>query len=389
MSTLAVDEMMPRVVDPLCVRPVVAGASEQAGAERARGQIVLHVFLITPVRRVVFVQHQLDEPEIFVQDLEQTDLGHSGASENGVTSRGNANIASRIPASTRMRRCRSMRGFMARVAGRRAPYPQPVPNAPRTPAVTILTTVYNREGFIAECVKSVLSQSFPDIAYIVWDDGSTDDSARRAEEAAAGDPRVRVIRAEHRGLASARGSAHKLIETDFFGWVDSDDRLAPRAVERTLGIMRAKPDVGVVYTDHVIIDAQGRELGMGARCAIPYSKERLLVDFMLFHFRLVRRDAFVRAGGIDESFHLAGDYDLCLRLSEIARVEHMREPLYFYRRSDDAVSHTRRLEQIEFSARAIRNALERRGMSATRRLDVEISARYTIRAVNAPGRSQA
>jgi GT2 family glycosyltransferase len=78
----------------------------------------------------------------------------------------------------------------------------------------------------------------------------------------------------------------------------------------------------LVYTNHQIIDTQGNSQGCGHRCQIPYPKDRLLVDFMTFHFRLMRRESFEQAGGINPCFEEAVDYDLCLRLSEITTIKH-------------------------------------------------------------------
>jgi hypothetical protein len=54
-------------------------------------------------------------------------------------------------------------------------------------------------------------------------------------------------------------------------------------------------------TIYEVIDAQGNSHGIGQRCHIPYSKERLLSDFMTFHFRLMRRSVYEQVGGIDPS----------------------------------------------------------------------------------------
>ncbi|WP_265278363.1 hypothetical protein [Nostoc sp. KVJ3] len=89
------------------------------------------------------------------------------------------------------------------------------------------------------------------------------------------------------------------------GWVDSDDILAPTALEQTISILNNHPKVGLVYTDYQLMDEQGNLHGIGQRCQIPYSKERLLVDFMIFHFRLIRRTVYEQVGGIDPNFTYA------------------------------------------------------------------------------------
>src|SRR2546423_9871280 len=101
----------------------------------------------------------------------------------------------------------------------------------------------------------------------------------------------------------------------------------------------------------------GQPVQIGQRCLIPYSKERLLVDFMTFQFRLVRRSCFDAVGGYDESFVSAEDYDLCLKLSEITQFAHIQRPLYLYRVHRQSMSQQSRLAQIEQSKRAIADAL--------------------------------
>ena len=64
------------------------------------------------------------------------------------------------------------------------------------PLVSILTTSYNREKYIAECIESVLASAFRDYEYIVVEDCSTDRSYEIALEYAKKDARIRVYRNE-------------------------------------------------------------------------------------------------------------------------------------------------------------------------------------------------
>jgi hypothetical protein len=145
-----------------------------------------------------------------------------------------------------------------------------------------------------------------------------------------------------------------------------------------VGILNAEPDIGMVYTDHQIIDQQGTLKGYGHRCQIPYSKDRLLVDFMTFHFRLMRRESFEQAGGIEPYFESAIDYDLCLRLSEITTIKHLKVPLYEYRVHPQSMSHQSRSRQVQYAKAAVEQAIARRGLSQTYRLDVSADATFTL-----------
>ncbi|NJR31774.1 MAG: glycosyltransferase, partial [Chamaesiphon sp. CSU_1_12] len=154
--------------------------------------------------------------------------------------------------------------------------------------------------------------------------------------------------------------------------------LANNALEVTAAILDRAPDVGVVYGDYLVIDTEDRVQGLGIRCNIPYSQDRLLIDFMTFQFRLLRRELFDRVGGIDLEFRSAEDYDLCLKLSEITNFDRVRQPLYHYRAHAQSISQSTQSEQLEYSVKAIGNALLRRGLSDSFHLHVTPQGQFQL-----------
>jgi len=247
------------------------------------------------------------------------------------------------------------------------------------PAISLVMTVCNRERFLGEAIESVLSQTRRDFELVIWDDGSTDRSLDIARDYAKMDDRVRMVVAEHQGRVRSLISAIAESSAPYLGWVDSDDLLTPTALEETSAVLAAHQEMGLVYTDYVGIDEKGKVKGYGRRCRIPYSKERLLLDLMTFHFRLIRRSVFNQAGGINASFELAMDYDLCLRLSELTEVRHIRKPLYRYRDHQESLSNNRRVEQMHYAQRAIAEALERRGLADRFEVDLQIRGRFSLK----------
>jgi glycosyltransferase involved in cell wall biosynthesis len=247
------------------------------------------------------------------------------------------------------------------------------------PSVSIVIRGYNRDGYIGRAIESVLAQTYQDFDLLVWDDGSTDKTAKVAIEYAKKDRRVRIAAYDHRGAVKSLKSALADTFGPYLCWVDSDDMLAPTALEETVAVLEGNPTVGMVYTDYQVIDASDRVTGYGKRCRIPYSKDRMLLDFMTFHFRLIRRSVFEQAGGIDESFLCAEDYDLCLRLAELTEVRRIPKPLYFYRIHSDSVSQRMRIDQIHCARDAVSHALERRGLSDRFEIDLQIRGRFSLR----------
>lgn len=249
-----------------------------------------------------------------------------------------------------------------------------------SPLVSLVITTHNREQFLADAIASVLQQTYPNFELLVWDDGSTDRSVAVAQAYAQQDRRVRVVAAAHRGRVAALSRAIAHTRGTYLGWVDSDDWLAPTALQETVRVLNTRPTVGMVYTDYINIDEQGRAIGYGQRCATPYSKERLLVEFMTFHFRLMRRSIYYQVGGIDHSLDFVEDYDLCLKLSEVTLIDRVRQPLYHYRIHANSASHQLNLEQTLRTHTILKQALKRRGMANSHAIDLELStSRFTLR----------
>lgn len=240
------------------------------------------------------------------------------------------------------------------------------------PSISLVMPVYNREAYLAAAIGSVLAQTYADFELILWDDGSTDASLTIARQVAAHDPRVQVVAAPHQGVAIACQQAIARSKGTYLGIVDSDDQLAPTALEQTAGRLNANPALGMVYTDYVEIDSDGRIQRYGSRCSTPYSPDRLLLSFMTFHFRLLRRSAYDLVGGIHLEAGHVYDYDLCLRLSEVVSIDHLPLPLYYYRVHAHGLTASHWFEQTLLTWRVIRWAIERRGLGDRVSLELQM-----------------
>jgi glycosyltransferase involved in cell wall biosynthesis len=128
--------------------------------------------------------------------------------------------------------------------------------------VSVVTPVYNGAQFLAECIEGVLKQSYNDWEYIIHDNVSTDESAHIAEQYAAADPRIRVIRApDFVGIWRNHNRALRLIspETRYCKIVHADDLLYPECLERMVAVADAHPSVGLVSAYRLV----GKDLDGG------------------------------------------------------------------------------------------------------------------------------
>ena len=100
--------------------------------------------------------------------------------------------------------------------------------------ISVIIPVYNCEKYIGTTLKSVINQNFKDYEIIVIDDGSTDNSAAIVEQFAAKDNRIVIIHQENKGLSEARNTGIKAACGNWITFVDSDDMLAPRFLQKLL-----------------------------------------------------------------------------------------------------------------------------------------------------------
>ena len=72
------------------------------------------------------------------------------------------------------------------------------------PLVSVIVPAYNAAGFISRCVESITSQSYPELEFLLLNDGSTDDTLAVCRKLAEADPRIRVIDKPNTGAADTR-----------------------------------------------------------------------------------------------------------------------------------------------------------------------------------------
>ncbi|GAB6103595.1 hypothetical protein JCM17039_03490 [Blautia glucerasea] len=109
--------------------------------------------------------------------------------------------------------------------------------------VSVIIPLYNAQEYMQVCIESVQKQTYSDLQILLVDDGSSDNTLQLARKMALSDHRVHVITQNNAGPGAARnnGLAHCIGE--FVCFVDSDDYLAPNAIQVMLDAMDKEIDV--------------------------------------------------------------------------------------------------------------------------------------------------
>jgi GT2 family glycosyltransferase len=187
------------------------------------------------------------------------------------------------------------------------------------PRISIITPSYNQGPFIERTIKSVLSQEYPNLEYIVMDGGSTDETLDILLKY---EKQLKWISQKDNGQADAINRGIKLSTGNIIGYLNSDDLYEPGTLDIVARHFLDHPETMWLTGKCRIIDEWDREI----RPAITAYKNFLLRHYS-YSLLLVtnpisqpatfwRRDAMNECGLFDEYEHLVMDYGYWLKVGK-------------------------------------------------------------------------
>jgi glycosyltransferase involved in cell wall biosynthesis len=180
----------------------------------------------------------------------------------------------------------------------------------RWPLISIVTPSYNQVAYIERTLRSVLWQRYPNLEYIVMDGGSNDGSAERI--AAYWEQLTHFVSEKDDGQADAIARGFSRANGEILSYLNSDDILAPGALEFVARYFVEHPNVDAIYSHRCTVD--DRDIVRWHWILPPHS------NFLMQRWDLIpqetcfwRRRIFDLAGNVDPSYRFAMDYDLFVR----------------------------------------------------------------------------
>ncbi len=204
------------------------------------------------------------------------------------------------------------------------------------PLVSVVLPTYKRAHVLPSAIRSVLNQTYPNLELIVVDDNSPD--ATRDVVASFSDPRIRYVRNDpNLKLPRALNRGFSLSRGEYLTWTSDDNLYDLAAIERMVDVMRNKA-CDLVYADYyhfTDIDADGRPLATHHQ-RLPDSLQLEKGNHIGACF-MYTREVYAAVGEYDPELFLVEDYDYFMRIAKRFRICHIAEPLYYFRRHDDAL----------------------------------------------------
>ena len=230
----------------------------------------------------------------------------------------------------------------------------------KNPKVSIIVPVYNVEKFLAECLDSILSQSFEDFEVLLVNDASKDSSREICERYLRQDKRIRVLDNEtNLGQSMARNYGMREARGDYVTFIDSDDLVDSNYLMKLLSVAEQEHAevVSMGYTKYIYKNGKydkGRQInnvkGMGR--IVDDRKKRM--DFMcnwgmIFNAcgKLYRRDFLLHH---KLHFEKIVSEDILLGFAVLYAADKyflLPDNLYYYRQNPDSTTRGGNIEKLQ------------------------------------------
>lgn len=187
--------------------------------------------------------------------------------------------------------------------------------------VSIVTPSYNQARYVEDTIRSVVSQDYPQIEYLIVDGGSTDgtvDLIKKYEDRLAW-----WVSEQDRGQTDAINKGFARARGDILAWINSDDTYEPGAVAAAVQYLENHPEVGMVYGDCNFIDESGRVIGKFNAAQTNYHLLRRGYVHIPQQTMFFRAGLWRQVGPLDPSFYFAMDYDLWTRIAARTEIKYV------------------------------------------------------------------
>ncbi len=211
--------------------------------------------------------------------------------------------------------------------------------------LSVIVPCFNAGSYISKALDSLVNQTLKDIEIIVINDGSTDNSKEVIESYKSQYPEI--IKAYHqnnKGIASVRNFGVSLVQSEYFGFLDSDDYTTVDMFEKMYNKAK-ETDADVVVSNFKWVSEKGERIEVEG----PYKPGKdMMVKLFATLWNKIYKTEVVKKSGInfpDGNRYEDACFLYCLT-SQINRVEFIDEAFVSYVQVSSSITHTNN-EQVK------------------------------------------
>jgi glycosyltransferase involved in cell wall biosynthesis len=209
--------------------------------------------------------------------------------------------------------------------------------------ITVFTSSFNHGKYLRQSIESVLNQKYQDFEYLIYDDGSTDDSWDIIEKYNKIDGRIKAFKLDKcKNVAEVVNKSLEIYKGDYWVWCPGDDKLTPNALYECSLLTVDHPN-DVFYNDWLFIDLMDNVIGSGKFHVTPeeFNEEVWRSSPICFVGIWIPRTVWNLVGGFPEQYNYSEDFWWMIKAT-IDGVKFRHIPQYLHYRRNHANSTTHR-----------------------------------------------
>ena len=200
------------------------------------------------------------------------------------------------------------------------------------PVISVVMSVYNGSRFLSESIDSILSQTFTDFEFIIWNDGSSDNSEDIVKSYQ--DSRIRYFYHDNTGLGRALNLACREARGKYIARMDDDDISLPDRLQKEYDYLESYGEAVLVSSSAYYIDEKGDVLGQ----SFQYTNSKVIKSRIFHPAVMFRKEAYDKTQGYSAAKN-SQDTLLWSKLSRFGKLANIEEPLIKYRIINSSISH--------------------------------------------------
>lgn len=237
------------------------------------------------------------------------------------------------------------------------------------PKISVVLPVYNPpEQYFKDCINSVINQVYTNWELCIADDVSPNPNIKKIIlEFAEKDARIKYIFREENGhISASSNSAIEIATGDYIALLDHDDLLTPDALYENVLALNNDPEIDFLYSDEDKINE--KEEHLDAHFKPDWCPDNFLCRNYICHFSVIKSSLIKEVGGFRIGLEGSQDYDIFLRVSELAKkIHHIPKILYHWRIHSESTALTMDTKPYATNAaiKALEDTLKRRNIKGS------------------------
>lgn len=201
------------------------------------------------------------------------------------------------------------------------------------PKITVITPSFQQGRFLEETIRSVLLQAYPNLEYMIFDGGSTDESVSIIEKYSKWV--TYWVSEKDDGQAAVINDGFKRSTGEILAWVNSDDALLPNSLVKVASYFQNQPDWQWLYGRAKIINENSEQMHDAYWVQKWEAKLFLSRDIMVQPAVFWRRSLWQAAGLLETNYNWGFDWEWFIRASYVAEPHYVPDTFALARVTED------------------------------------------------------